>query len=78
MGKRCCCAGTSCCGCCCGKRSATATFSVIGLALAVAVICPPVYVYTMTEEQDFKQLFPVLELSKQFLEQESDKFEHGI
>ncbi len=71
MGKKCCgCCGSgrSCCGCCCSKRGATATFAVIGLALAVAVIVPPVYVYAATEEQDFTQLFPVLELSKQFLE----------
>ena len=71
MGKRCCgCfgSGSSCCGCCCSKRGATVCFSLVGLALAVAVIVPPVYVYAATEERNFQLLFPALELSKDALE----------
>ena len=70
MGKRCCgCGGgSSCCGCCCSKRGATVCFSLVGLALAVAVIVPPVYIYAATEDRNFQLLFPVLELSKDALE----------
>ena len=71
MGKRCCgCfgSGSSCCGCCCSKRGATVCFSLVGLALAVVVIVPPVYVYAVTEERNFQLLFPALELSKDALE----------
>ena len=71
MGKRCCpCfgSGSSCCGCCCSKRGATVCFSLVGLALAVAVIVPPVYIYAATGDRNFQLLFPVLELSKDALE----------
>lgn len=76
MGKRCCgCfgSGSSCCGCCCSKRGATVCFSLVGLALAVAVIVPPVYVYAATEERNFQLLFPALELSKDALEHLTEK-----
>lgn len=69
MGKRCCCgSGSACCGCCCSKRGATVCFSLVGLALAVAVIVPPVYIYAATEDRNFHLLFPALELSKDALE----------
>ena len=68
MGKRCCRCGGSCCGCCCSKRGATVCFSLVGLALAAAVIVPPVYIYAATEDRNFGLLFPILELSKEALE----------
>ena len=68
MGKRCCRCGGSCCGCCCSKRGATVCFSLVGLALAAAVIVPPVYIYAATEDRNFGLLFPILELSKDALE----------